>query len=82
MYQILTENQNASPRALQMLTHCCSAAVYLVLLSAVDLHVLRLQSSLTTRAANDGGRSTTAYEGATFSSDDPDYKGQGGGLTH
>lgn len=53
-----------------------------LLLSTADLHVSHLQSSLTTRAANDGGRTTMAYEGATFSSDDPDYKGQGGGLTH
>jgi hypothetical protein len=38
-----------------------------------------LQSTLVTRAANAGGGFTTGYEGAVFSSDDPEYKDKTGG---
>jgi hypothetical protein len=58
---------------------CCCAAVLLCCCAAVLLCCcLLLQSSMTTRAANDGGHTATAYEGGTFTSDDPDYKSQGG----
>lgn len=46
--------------------------------AAVDNAKEALQSTLVTRAANAGGGFTTGYEGAVFSSDDPEYKDKTG----